>query len=233
MPQLRLGKQLQDRRRHHMRSRVPQHLQRSLILLLQQPQLDILSQRRRQVHQPRAILTRARRPSTSHLPKSPQSPLNRVPHASQSSPRRVGSAASGFTRATTTAAASRGEMLVRNIKRGGPARNLALRPIRQLDSNLFCAHALQNTASAASTEGRRLTGLLIRIHLPGKEAKRSGLTQFGGRPAPLHSFRLRNLCGQVLLRGVATGRSTLPLAFAHTCPRQMPIRGAPATTTNA
>ena len=28
-------------------------------------------------------------------------------------------------------------------------------------------------------------------------------------------------------------RSTLPFVFAHTCPRQMPIRGAPATTINA
>ena len=59
--ELGLGKQLEDRGRHHMRGGVAQHLQRGLVGLLQQPQLHVFVQRRREVHQARAVVACAGR----------------------------------------------------------------------------------------------------------------------------------------------------------------------------
>ena len=116
--ELGLGKELEDRGRHHMRGGVAQHLQRGLVGLLQQPQLHVFLERGREVHQARAVVACAGR--AVHRVFGVRAGVGvGCPAFVAASSRRSGISqrASGRMRAMTTAAASRGEMPVA-ISRG-------------------------------------------------------------------------------------------------------------------
>jgi len=117
-----------------------------------------------------------------------------------------------------------------DLKRSGAAWDFALGTVGKLNSNLLCAHALQDTSSGGGLEIRVDVGAARAVLR--RERRKEGVTpiltydQLLSASPELYAVWLE--CSTaVFLRRIS------PLALAHTWPLQMPIRGATATTINA